>query len=95
MHIFNAICIEDLGFEPSAFPEGQAQCSPDLKQRVLDEILSPEFDGKVPKAVLSRLAFKLRRWKANAWKHRLCYKESMWSAFWSGVWNHLLKPSSI
>lgn len=93
--IFNAICIEDLGFEPSAFPEGQAQCPPDLKQRVLDEILSPEFDGKVPKAVLSRLAFKLRRWKANAWKHRLCYKESMWSAFWSGVWNHLRKPSSI
>ena len=93
--IFNAICIEDLGFEEGAFPEGQAQCDLDLKQRVLDEILSPEFEGKVPKAVVSRLAFKLRRWKANAWKHRLCYKESMWSAFWSGVWNHLRKPASI
>ena len=30
--------------------------------------------------------FKFRRWKGSAWKHELCYKESMWSAFWSGVW---------
>ncbi|MBO4843975.1 MAG: nucleotidyltransferase family protein [Bacteroidales bacterium] len=92
---FNAICVEDLGFDANIFPAEQAQCDAALKERVLNEILSPEFEGEAPKALLKRVAFKLRRWKANAWKHRLCYKDSMWSAFWSGVWNHLLKPKSI
>ena len=44
---------------------------------------------------MARVAWKWHRWKANEWKHRLVYKESMRSTFWSGVWNHLLKPKSI
>ena len=66
-----------------------------VKGRVLKEILSPEFGEDLPKSLIPRLVFKYRRWKGSAWKHELCYKESMWSAFWSGVWNHILKPSSI
>ena len=92
-NIFNAICVEDIGFEDAVFH--QVQFNPLLKERVLKDILSPEFGEELPKNLVSRLIFKLRRWKGNAWKHELCYKESMWSAFWSGVWNHLLKPSSI
>lgn len=91
--IFNAICVEELGFEVNIFTCVQSE--PALKERVLDEILDPEFSDELPKSVFRRVVFKIRRWKGSAWKHKLCYKESMWSAFWSGVWNHLLKPSSI
>lgn len=91
--IFNAICVEDLGFETAIFPV--AQFLPDLKARVLNDILSPEFSEKEKGGFISRAFFKFRRWKANAWKHRLCFNESMSSAFWSGVKSHLLKPSSI
>ena len=92
-NIINAICVEDMGFDANIFP--QVQFNPVLKDRVLKEILSPEFPNQTPHGLFKRVSFKLRRWKGNAWKHELCYKESMWSAFWSGVWNHLLKPSSI
>ena len=92
-NIFNAICVEDLGFDASIFH--QIQFSPILKDRVLNDILFPEFTGDTPKALLPRVLFKYRRWKANGWKNELCYKESMWSAFWSGVWGHILKPNQI
>lgn len=91
--IINAICVGNLGFDVSYFPT--VQFDPNLKDRVLDEILAPKYSASVPKNFFSRVAFKVRRWRDNEWKHQLCYKDSMWSAFWSGVWNHLLKPSSI
>lgn len=89
----NAICVEDLSFSAELFPAGR--CEPELRLRVLNEILNREFEGNTPSRFLSRVVFRFRRWRANEWKHRLCYKESTWSAFWSGVWSHLLKPSSI
>lgn len=92
-HVFNAICVEELGFSPSIFP--MVQYEPMLKEKVLKEIIEPGFSGIEPKGIIRRVIFKYRRWKANGWKHELCYKESMWSAFWSGVWSHILKPSSI
>lgn len=92
-NIINAICVENFRFDSQVFPK--VQFNPILKDRVLQEILSPEFSSTVPKGFIKRVAFKLRRWKANEWKHQLCYKESMYSSFWTGVWNHLLKPSSI
>ena len=91
--ILNAICVENLGFDSEMF--SYVQFDPNLKERVLNEILSPEFQGEAPKGLFRRICFKFRRWKANKWKHELCFKESMWSALRSGVWNHLLKPSSI
>ena len=92
-NIFNAICVENLGFDSGIFPK--IQFSPELKDRVLHEIIEPEFGDELPANLIKRVAFKFRRWKGSAWKHKLCYKESMWSAFWSGVWSHVLKPSSI
>ena len=92
-NIFNVICVEDLGFDTIYFQIGQYDAV--LKERVLNEIFEPEFSGTMPKGLIRRAAFKYRRWKANEWKHELCYKESMWSAFWSGVWNHLLRPKTI
>lgn len=91
--LVNAICIEELGFSYSH----NLYISVDkvLKDRVLNEMLEREFEGKTPSNFIKRIFFKFRRWIANGWKHQLCYKDSMWSAFWSGVWSHLLKPSSI
>ena len=92
-YIFNAICVEDLGFESEIFPT--IQFDPFLKQRVLNDILNPEFCKESPKGLILRVFYKYRRWKANGWKNELCFKESMWSAFWSGVWGKILKPSQI
>lgn len=89
----NAICVDDLGFSATIFPYVQYLSA--MKERVQSDIISPEFTATEPKGFLPRIIYKYRRWKANGWKHKLCYKESMWSAFWSGVWNHLLKPASI
>lgn len=92
-NIFNAICVEDLGFDASIFPEVQTNLS--MKDKVLKEIIEPEYGVGIPKRLVPRLLFKFRRWKGSAWKHELCYNDGMWSAFWRGVWGHLLKPSSI
>lgn len=91
--VFNAICVSDLGFDVKTFP--RVQFDPFLKERVLNDILSPEFSEPTPKWLIRRIPFKYRRWKANEWKHELCYTDSMKSAFWSGVKSHLMKPSSI
>jgi len=92
-NIINAICVGDLGFDVNLFPT--VQFVPSTKDRVLNEILVPRYSSEVPENIFSRVAFKVLRWRDNKWKHQLCYMDSMWSAFWSGVWNHLLKPSSI
>lgn len=89
----NAICVEELGFNAYLF--NGVQFNPALKDRVLEDILEPKYPREEPKNLITRLVFKCRRWKGNAWKHELCYKESLLSGFWSGVWNHLLKPASI
>ena len=89
----NAICVEDLGFESIIFP--YVQFNPLLKEKVLSDILEPKFAREEPGSLIPRLFYKYRRWKGNAWKHKICYNESVMSAFWSGVWNHLLKPASF
>lgn len=91
--VYKAICVEDLGFDVRLFPS--VQFLPSLKDKVLNEILEPAIPNEKPHNLFARVFWKYRRWKANEWKHKLVYKESMWSTFWSGVWNHLLKPSSI
>lgn len=93
LNIVMAICIEDLGFGKNLFP--QYHHNPVIKEKVLSEILYPRFAAEKPANLFARVIWKCRRWRSNAWKHKLCYKESLWSGFWTGVWNHLLKPSSI
>lgn len=92
-NIINEICVYDLGFEKSIFPKVKHN-SP-LKERVLEDILEPEYTDQMPKKFFSRVYYKICRWHGSIWKHKLCFKESLWGDFWSGVWSHLLKPSSI
>ena len=89
----NAICVEDIGFEASIFPH--VQYNPFLKDKVFADVINPKFSFEEPINLIPRLVYKFKRWKGNSWKHELCYNESMYSAFWSGVWGHLLKPASI
>ena len=91
--VFNGICVEDLGFEQCIFP--YVLYDPQLKEKALEEMLFPKIDKGKDFWLPSRIVWKIRRWKANEWKHQLCYRESMWSAFCSGVWNHLQKLASI
>ena len=93
LNCVNAICIEDLGFPVSLF--GTVQFLPEIKERILNDTLTPEFCELEPYGLISRAFYKYRRWQANGWKQKLCYEESRWDAFWSGVWAHLIKPTSI
>lgn len=92
-NIISAVCVEDLGFEASIFPIVQFRL--ELKDKVLKDILYPKYSVSEPSCLIPRSVYKYRRWQGNAWKQKLCYSENRWSAFWSGVWGHLLKPKSL
>lgn len=89
---FNAICVEDLGFEVRIFH--RVQFDPVVKERVLKEILEPEYGIDLPKGLLRSWIYRWHRWKASAWKRELCYNESKWEAFWNSLWLHLLSPKT-
>ena len=89
----NAICVENIGFEASIFHG--VQFNPNIKEKVFYDILYPKFERSEPKWLIPRLLFKYRRWKANEWKRTMCYSENGCGSFWSGIWNHLLKPATI
>lgn len=89
----NAVCAYSLGFDAALFPCGNADA--DIVRRVLADTLCPEYDRVQPRRLLERILWKLRRWKGNIWKHRLCYSENLLSAFFVSAWAHLIKPSSI
>ena len=90
----NAICVEDLGFCVDIFHQA-VQFNTRMKERVLNDILFPTFSAEEPHGFTKRLIYKFRRWNGNAWKHGLCNRDSRSSALLYGIWNHLLKPSSI
>ena len=86
----NAICVGDLGFDVKIFPS--VQFDPVLKDRVLADILSPEWTSTEPRGFFKRMAYKYRRWQGNAWKQRLCYPESRFETFFTGLWSHIITP---
>lgn len=101
----NSVCVEDLGFDAGMFATANEALNAigsvpsfdrELKERVLWDMIAPEFAEKASQGnVFKRVAFKYRRWQANAWKQRLCYSDNRFVAFWKSVWAHILKPSSI
>lgn len=94
-NIIKGICVEELGFQSSIFPS--VQFIPYMKDRVLKEILEPEFDWLKAhdKNAFKRVLFKYRRWKGGAWKRELCCGEGSFESFLWSVRSHLLKPASI
>ena len=89
----NAICVEDLGFDASIFCS--VQFNPQLKDRILGDILEPEYGLAGPMGFFQSVIYKYKRWQGNAWKQKLCYNESRWESFWTGIWAKILKPASI
>ncbi len=94
-NVVNAICVDDLGFDSLTFP--CSHCPYELKQRVLSDILNPEYDSTevYRLKLLPRLIFKYKRWKSGSWKRRFCYKEGVLSSFLWSAWSHIMKPSTI
>ena len=92
-HCLNAICVEELGFGATIF--GSVQFNPQLKDKILDDILEPVYGLADSMGFLQRLLYKYKRWQGNAWKQELCYNESRLESFWTGLWAKMLKPASI
>lgn len=88
----NAICVEDLGFEACIFKG--VQFNPQLKEWVLNDILEPAYGLAGPMGFFQSVVYKYKRWQGNAWKQEMCYNESRWEYFCSGIWAKLLKPTS-
>lgn len=90
----NAICVDYLGFSESCFPT--IERNKDLEERILMDILHPEFAEEKPvSGLIPILKFKFRRWWHNRWKHPLVYKEWLLPMFLTLLWSHLRKWRTI
>ena len=84
------VCSTDLSLMPGT------KRHEEMEERVIRDILTPEFSETKPTMGLYRiLSFKLRRWWANRWKHKMVYSDSLASTFATQLWSHLLKPKSF
>lgn len=92
VNCLNTICVEDLGFDATAF--NGVKYDTCLKDKVLAEIMQTN-DNKLPQGLFYRMLFRYRRWKESAWKYQLCFDESRTFAFWNGLKSAVIKPSSI
>ncbi len=93
--VVGSILIEKFGFDPSLFPEA-SECDVELRQRILDDMLFPEFGEKKPAGGLVPIVcFKIRRFFANRWKHRIVWPESLAETFVRSTFSHFMKPKTI
>ncbi len=94
LDIMNTIASKICGIDISLMPNTTSHKA--LEDRVLNDILCPEFNAIKPSRGLIRIVgFKLRRWWANRWKHRLVYREGLIRSFVVHAWSHILKPRGI
>ena len=93
LYCLNAIAAKCAGSDAAAFADYPHD---EMEERVLNDILEPEFAEKVPsKGVVRLLLFKFRRWWSNRWKHRLVYSESLFTTFIVQIYSHILKPKTF
>lgn len=87
----NAIGIQYLGFDAKWFPEYEKdKC---LVERILKDMLNPEFKEKENGCLMNGVFVKLRRWWQNRWKLKITTSDSLCSVFLYGVYSKLLKPA--
>lgn len=90
----NAICVDSFGFAEDIFP--RIERNPYWEQRILKDILHPEFEEKKPNCgLLAILRFKTKRWWRNRWKHQLVYNDSLPMTFATLAWSHLKRLKTI
>lgn len=69
-----------------------------IEKRILNDVLEPEFtdDGSIRQAHgklgSGTIWFKLKRWMANRWKHRLVYNENLITMFFTLAMSHVRGP---
>lgn len=93
MNCQNALCIDYLGFPADAFPIFERDEA--LEKRVINDIIYPEFNEDAPNGFINGLWFKYKRWKANSWKHKITFPESLAETLLTQLFAHLLKPASL
>lgn len=93
MNCQNALCIDYLGFPADAFPLFERDEA--LEMRVINDIVFPEFNEDAPRGFINGLWFKYKRWKANSWKHKITFPESLTETLLTQLVAHLLKPASL
>lgn len=86
----NAIGVKYLGFEPSIFHEIEKDSA--LVDRIIEDILEPEFKEQEDGTLFKGLWVKPRRWWHNRWKHKICYSDNLFLSFIFGFCSKLLKP---
>lgn len=90
----HAILEDELGLQP--VPHLHRNPDEKLNHRVLCDILYGEFaEMQHSQENLGRVFWKLRRYRANRWKHQICYSDPWLSSFCRGIFAHMLKPRSI
>lgn len=89
----NAILKDYLGFDASLFPA--MEVDKELEEKVITEILEPSFTEEHPKRLLSTIAWKWRRWRANAWKNEMVYSEGPVRTFFAQILSHIAKPETF
>ena len=95
--VINRLSVDYLGLDRAAVEavERMLKADDELTRRSLHDILFPRY-GVVPqRGLLTLLCFKLRRWWAHRWKHRMVYREGLLQTFFVQLWSHLLKPKSF
>ncbi len=92
LHCLNGICIDYLGVPEGVFTKFERDKA--LEGRVMKDILYPAFPDKsaIGKNVFRDYAFRLRRWWANRWKHRMVYREGLLFTFLVQIRCHLMTP---
>lgn len=95
LYAMHAICVDYLGLQQSKAPSFDRDKQ--LEDRVLGEILSPEFSDEKPQnaGYISSWIFMFKRWWSNRWKHKIVYREGLFVTFFVQVWSHLLKPKTL
>lgn len=90
----NATCTDSLGIAGDIFPRIERNLY--WEQRILKDILHPEFEEKKPNGgLLAILRFKTKRWWINRWKHQLVYNDSLPMTFATLAWSHLKRFKTI
>lgn len=93
--IANRICVEHLGVPAAKFGNIISNDSA-LTQRVLQDIISSEFDQTCPSNSKIRfIIFRTKRWWAKRWKHRLVYNDSLVGIFFKRIIGYATNPKSI
>lgn len=89
----NGILIDRFGMSADLLPPFERDHY--LEMRIMNDIIYPEFAEKRPEGATNIVRWKLRRFMANRWKHKLIYNESWVATFFQSAFSHLLKPATI